>query len=75
MSSKCQKLNSIKFSYNNNNRKKMFNVEIATTKKVANYKPRFFTNKNLFFVRNMKKNNAKLYKKKAKRIGKKRIKK
>ena len=66
MSSKCQKFNSIKFSYNNNNRKKMFNVEIATTKKVANYKPRFFTNKNLFFVRNMKKNNAKLYKNKFK---------
>ena len=51
-----------KTSNNNGNRTKMFKVE----RKTPNYKPRFFTNKNLFFVRNMKKNNAKLYKKKFK---------
>ena len=44
----------------------MFNVELTHSKKISNYKPRFYTNKNLFFVRNMKKNNAKLYKKKFK---------
>ena len=56
MSSKCPKFTT------NTSRKKMFNVE----KKVTNYKPRFYTNKNLFFVRNVKKNNAKLHKKKFK---------
>lgn len=56
MSSKCPKFTT------NTTRTKMFNVE----KKVTNYKPRFYTNKNLFFVRNIKKNNAKLHKKKFK---------
>ena len=62
MSSKNQKFN----NNSNTNRTKMFHVEFTHTKKVSNYKPRFYTNKNLFFVRNMKKNNAKLYKKKFK---------
>ena len=51
-----------KTSNNNGNRTKMFKVE----RKTPNYKPRFFTNKNLFFVRNMKKNNSKKYNKKFK---------
>ena len=62
MSTKNPKIN----SNQNSNRTKMFHVELAHSKKVSNYKPRFYTNKNLFFVRNMKKNNAKLYKKKFK---------
>ena len=62
MSTKNQKL----YTNQNGNRKKMFNVELTHSKKISNYKPRFYTNKNLFFVRNMKKNNAKLYKKKFK---------
>ena len=62
MSTKNTKIN----TNQNSNRTKMFHVELAHSKKVSNYKPRFYTNKNLFFVRNMKKNNAKLYKKKFK---------
>ena len=61
-----QKFNNTKSSNQNVNRTKMFHVELTQSKKVSNYKPRFYTNKNLFFVRNMKKNNAKLYKKKFK---------
>lgn len=62
MSSNCPKFQSSQFSNTNVNRTKMFTVE----RKVSNYKPRFYTNKNLFFVRNMKKNSAKLHKKKLK---------
>ena len=61
-----QKFNNTKSSNQNVNRTKMFHVELTQSKKVSNYKPRFYTNKNLFFVRNMKKNNAKLYKNKFK---------
>ena len=46
----------------NQYRTNMFNV----VRKAPKYKPRFFTNRNLFYVRNMKKNNAKFYKKKMK---------
>ena len=66
MSSKGSKFQNSNFSNTNGNRTKLFNVEIARSKKVTNYKPRFYTNKNLFFVRNIKKNNAKLHKKKFK---------
>lgn len=66
MSSKGQNNNGTKMSNSNANRTKMFHVEFTQKKKVSNYKPRFYTNKNLFFVRNIKKNNAKLYKKKFK---------
>ena len=66
MSSKGTKFQSLNFSNTKGNRTKLFNVEIARSKKVVNYKPRFYTNKNLFFVRNIKKNNAKLHKKKFK---------
>ena len=61
MSSNNPKFISAKFNTNSN--KKMFNVEIAHKKKTQNYKPRFYTNKNLFFVRNMQKNTVKFHKK------------
>ena len=64
MSSNNPKFISAKFNTNSN--KKMFNVEIAHKKKTQNYKPRFYTNKNLFFVRNMQKNTVKFHKKKLK---------
>ena len=56
MSTKCPKFTT------HTTRTKMFNIE----KKATNYKPRFYTNKNLFFVRYVKKNNTKLHKKKFK---------
>lgn len=56
MSSKCPKFTT------NTTRTKMFNIE----KKASNYKPRFYTNKNLFFVKYVKKNNNKFHKKKFK---------
>ena len=62
MSSKGPQFQNTKTSNNNGNRTKMFKVE----RKKPNYKPRFYTNKNLFFVRNMKKNNSKKYNKKFK---------
>ena len=62
MSSKGPQFQNTKISNNNGNRTKMFKIE----RKVPNYKPRFYTNKNLFFVRNIKKNNSKYYNKKFK---------
>ena len=62
MSSNGTKFQNTQFSNTNVNRTKMFNVE----RKLSNYKPRFYTNKNLFFVRNMKKNGCKYHKKKLK---------
>ena len=62
MSSKVPQFQSTKTSNNNGNRTKLFKIE----RKAPNYKPRFYTNKNLFFVRNMKKNNSKHYNKKFK---------
>jgi len=66
MSSNAPKFKSVKLSNMKANRTKMFNVEIAKSRQTLKYKPRFYTNKNLFFVRNMQKNSAKLHKKKFK---------
>ena len=67
MSSKSSKCSSIKFSYAKTNNKKIFNVEISQLRQKPKYKPRFYTNKNLFFVRNLQKNSSNLHKKKLKR--------
>ena len=66
MSSNAPKFKSVKFSNMKANRKKMFNVEITKSRQAPRYKPRFYTNKNLFFVRNMQKNSSYLHKKKLK---------
>ena len=66
MSSNAPKFKSVKLSNMKANRTKMFNVEIAKSRQAPKYKPRFYTNKNLFFVRNMQKNSANLHKKKFK---------
>ena len=50
MSSKAPKFKSIKFTGMKTNRK-LFNVEVSNTKKTHNYKPRFYTNRNLFYVK------------------------
>ena len=63
MSSKAPKFKSIKFTGMKTNRK-LFNVEISTSRPAPHYKPRFYTNKNLFFVRNVKKYNSNKHKKK-----------
>ena len=54
MSSKAPKFKSIKFTGVKTYRK-LFNVEISNTRPTPHYKPRFFTNKNLFYVRNCRK--------------------
>ena len=54
MSSKAPKFRSIKFTGVKTYRK-LFNVEISNTRPTPHYKPRFFTNKNLFYVRNCRK--------------------
>ena len=64
MTSNAPRFISAKFNINSN--RKMFNVEVAHVKQTHRYKPRFYTNKNLFFVRNIKKNNAKFHNKKMK---------
>ena len=65
MSSKAPKFKSIKYTGMKTNRK-LFNVELSHTRPTPHYKPRFYTNKNLFFVRNMKKYNSNKNKKKLK---------
>ena len=57
MSSNGPKFKSIKFTGNKTTRK-LFTVEISHQRQTPHYKPRFFTNKNLFFVRNCKKYNS-----------------
>ena len=54
MSSKAPKFKSIKLTGMKTNRK-LFNVEITHTKQTPHYKPRFFTNRNLFYVKNCRK--------------------
>ena len=62
MSSNAPKFKSGKLS----NRKKIFKVENAKSIQAPKFKPHFYTNKNLFLVRNMQKNSANLHKKKLK---------
>ena len=62
MSSNAPKFKSVKSS----NRTKIFKVENAKSIQAPKFKPHFYTNKNLFFVRNIQKNNANLHKKKLK---------
>ena len=50
MSSKAPKFKSVKFTGMKTNRK-LFNVEISNSRPTPHYKPRFYTNKNLFFVK------------------------
>ena len=66
MSSNAPKFKSTKFSNFKTNQKKMFNVELSKSRQGPKYKPRFYTNKNLFFVRNVQKKNSTLHKKKLK---------
>ena len=54
MSSGAPKFKSIKLTGMKTNRK-LFNVEISHQKQTPHYKPRFFTNKNLFYVKNCRK--------------------
>ena len=54
MSSKAPKFKSIKLTGMKTNRK-LFNVEISHQKQTPHYKPRFYTNKNLFYVKNCRK--------------------
>ena len=54
MSSNAPKFQSIKFTGMKTNRK-LFNVETSHTKQTPHYKPRFYTNKNLFYVKNCRK--------------------
>jgi len=57
MSSKAPKFKSVKFTGMKTNRK-LFNVEISNSRQTPHYKPRFYTNKNLFFVKNCRKYNS-----------------
>ena len=57
MSSKAPKFKSVKFTGMKTNRK-LFNVEISNSRPTPHYKPRFYTNKNLFFVKNCRKYNS-----------------
>ena len=54
MSSNAPKFKSIKFTGMKTNRK-LFNVETSHAKPTPHYKPRFYTNKNLFYVKNCRK--------------------
>ena len=65
MSSKGPKFKSIQFMGMRTNRK-LFNVEISHSKPTPHYKPRFFTNKNLFYVKNCRKYYSNKNKKKLK---------
>ena len=57
MSSKAPKFKSMKFTGMKTNRK-LFNVEISNSRPTPHYKPRFYTNKNLFFVKYCRKYNS-----------------
>ena len=65
MSSKAPKFKSVKFTGMKTNRK-LFNVEITNSRPTPHYKPRFYTNKNLFFVKNCRKYNSNKNKKRLK---------
>jgi SHAQKYF class myb-like DNA-binding protein len=65
MSSKGPKFKSIQFTGMKTNRK-LFNVEISHSRPTPHYKPRFFTNKNLFYVKNCRKYYSNKNKKKLK---------
>ena len=65
MSSKAPKFKSVKFTGMKTNRK-LFNVEISNSRPTPHYKPRFYTNKNLFFVKNCRKYNSNKNKKRLK---------
>ena len=64
MSSTTPKFKSIQFTGKKTNRK-LFNVEISNTRPTPHYKPRFYTNRNLFYVKNCRKYNSNKYKKKS----------
>ena len=63
MSSKAPKFKSVKFTGMKTNRK-LFNVEISNSRPTPHYKPRFYTNKNLFFVKYCRKYTNKTKKRK-----------
>ena len=63
MSSKAPKFKSVKFTGMKTNRK-LFNVEILNSRPTPHYKPRFYTNKNLFFVKYCRKYTNKTKKRK-----------
>ena len=65
MSSKAPKFKSVKFTGMKTNRK-LFNVEITNSRPTPHYKPRFYTNKNLFFVKNCRKYSSNKNKKRLK---------
>ena len=65
MSSEGPKFKSIQFTGMKTNRK-LFNVEISHSRPTPHYKPRFFTNKNLFYVKNCRKYYSNKNKKKLK---------
>ena len=65
MSSEGPKFKSIQFTGMKINRK-LFNVEISHSRPTPHYKPRFFTNKNLFYVKNCRKYYSNKNKKKLK---------
>ena len=65
MSSKGPKFKRIQFTGMKTNRK-LFNVEISHSRPTPHYKPRFFTNKNLFYVKNCRKYYSNKNKKKLK---------
>ena len=65
MSSKGPKFKSIQFTGMKTNRK-LFNVEVSHSRPTPHYKPRFYTNKNLFYVKNCRKYYSNKNKKKLK---------
>ena len=65
MSSKAPKFKSVKFTGMKTNRK-LFNIEISNSRPTPHYKPRFYTNKNLFFVKKFRKYSSNKNKKRLK---------